>query len=279
MPSTSLAFTLTAMLAGSLAFADVTTLLPVKDASLFEPDTPGDQLSGGGGFLFVGRTGSGRLRRAMLKFDVAAAVPAGSTITAARLAVSVNRTQAPEYLATVHRISADWGEGSRVGTRGGAGGAVAQAGDATWSHRSWPTDLWANLGGDFEPPIICELPLAGIGRYTFSSEALVVTAQDMLDHPASNHGLLIIGDEISGVTAKRLAARNSNPAANRPTLIIEYTPACIGDWNRDAAVDGDDVIAFFAVWDEGLIEGDVNGDESVDGDDVIAFLGAWDTGC
>jgi hypothetical protein len=54
---------------------------------------------------------------------------------------------------------------------------------------------------------------------------------------------------------------------------------CLGDFNCDNAIDGDDVIGFFASWDAGLIEGDVSGDGSVDGDDVIAFFGAWDVGC
>jgi hypothetical protein len=66
MRSSPLAFAIAATLAAPLATADVTSLLPANDASLFEPDAPEDQLSGGGGSLFVGRTGSGRVRRAML---------------------------------------------------------------------------------------------------------------------------------------------------------------------------------------------------------------------
>ncbi len=277
MRSHVLAFTLAATLAAPLAAADITTLLPANDASLFEPDAPEDQLSGGGGSLFVGRTGSGRIRRAMLRFDIAAAVPAGSTITSARLSVSVNRTQAPEYFSSLHRISASWGEGRTVGTRGGAGGAVAQTGDATWSHRFWPNSPWVTPGGDFDPTPLCVLPLAGVARYSFSSEALTAAVQDMLDHPESNHGLLILGDELSGVTAKRIASRESSTVANRPTLLIEYRPACIGDWNLDGAVDGDDVIAFFVQWDSG--DADTNGSGTTDFDDLVLFMTDWDRGC
>ncbi len=57
------------------------------------------------------------------------------------------------------------------------------------------------------------------------------------------------------------------------------TPACIGDYNRDGGVDGDDVIAFFSDWDASLIEADVDGSGGVDGDDVILFFARWDTGC
>ncbi len=54
---------------------------------------------------------------------------------------------------------------------------------------------------------------------------------------------------------------------------------CPGDFNRDSSVDGDDVVAFFQVWDMGLIEGDFNADSSVDGDDVVDFFARWDSGC
>ncbi|MFZ4576615.1 MAG: lectin-like domain-containing protein, partial [Phycisphaerales bacterium] len=52
---------------------------------------------------------------------------------------------------------------------------------------------------------------------------------------------------------------------------------CLANWNNDGSVDGDDVIAFFADWDNN--NGDVNGDGGTDGDDVIEFFGAWDSGC
>jgi hypothetical protein len=58
-----------------------------------------------------------------------------------------------------------------------------------------------------------------------------------------------------------------------------YAPPCTGDYNRDGSVDGDDVIAFFQDWDNGIIEADVTGDDAVDGDDVIFFFNAWDQGC
>jgi hypothetical protein len=54
---------------------------------------------------------------------------------------------------------------------------------------------------------------------------------------------------------------------------------CLGDFNNDGGVDGDDVIAFFSAWDAGIITADVNQDGGVDGDDVIAFFNAWDSGC
>ncbi|MFZ4574492.1 MAG: GC-type dockerin domain-anchored protein [Phycisphaerales bacterium] len=57
------------------------------------------------------------------------------------------------------------------------------------------------------------------------------------------------------------------------------TDRCPADYTHDGAVDGDDVIEFFALWDSGEIGADFTGDGGVDGDDVIEFFGHWDSGC
>lgn len=54
-------------------------------------------------------------------------------------------------------------------------------------------------------------------------------------------------------------------------------PACPADWDRSGGVDGDDVIAFFADWDQSTA--DFNDDGGTDGDDVIAFFARWDANC
>ncbi|MFZ4575115.1 MAG: GC-type dockerin domain-anchored protein [Phycisphaerales bacterium] len=61
--------------------------------------------------------------------------------------------------------------------------------------------------------------------------------------------------------------------------VVAPPPACPADYNGDTGVDGDDVIAFFADWDGGVIGADFNGDGGVDGDDVIDFFARWDSGC
>lgn len=60
---------------------------------------------------------------------------------------------------------------------------------------------------------------------------------------------------------------------------ISVPVPCPADLNGDGGVDGDDVIAFFALWDVSDSGADFNGDGGVDGDDVIAFFGRWDNGC
>jgi hypothetical protein len=71
--------------------------------------------------------------------------------------------------------------------------------------------------------------------------------------------------------------KTGTPGSISPTIRV---PGCPSDVNLDGSVDGDDVIAFFAAWDSGSLNGgDYNGDGGVDGDDVIGFFAAWDSGC
>jgi hypothetical protein len=53
---------------------------------------------------------------------------------------------------------------------------------------------------------------------------------------------------------------------------------CGADYTGDGAIDGDDVIAFFADWDNPVPCADVDVSGSVDGDDVISFFAWWDAG-
>jgi hypothetical protein len=53
---------------------------------------------------------------------------------------------------------------------------------------------------------------------------------------------------------------------------------CPADFNQDGGVDGSDVDAFFAAWENGQEEADVNYDGGVDGADVDTFFAAWEAG-
>lgn len=52
----------------------------------------------------------------------------------------------------------------------------------------------------------------------------------------------------------------------------------IADVDGSGGADGDDVIAFFALWDVGADDADVNFDGGVDGDDIVVFFCWWDHG-
>src|SRR5690349_5045915 len=48
---------------------------------------------------------------------------------------------------TLHRVTKNWSEGPSSGFNGR--GAVSAAGDATWLHTSFNSQLWSTPGGDF----------------------------------------------------------------------------------------------------------------------------------
>jgi hypothetical protein len=72
----------------------------------------------------------------------------------------------------------------------------------------------------------------------------------------------------------------NNGTIDVPANVISMQPTfCPSDFDQSGSVDGDDVIGFFAAWDNGDIAADFDQSGSVDGDDVIGFFAAWDAGC
>ena len=228
----------------SAARADVIELTPIKDNTLYENAT-GALSNGAGTGIFVGNTASGETRRGLVAFDVAAAIPAGSTVEAVTLRVQVTLTIAGGESVALHRALLTWGEGTSdaeaAGGGGGGGGAGAPAApnDATWIHSFFNTQFWNAPGGDFAAAASAATQLAGPGAYTWASAPnLVADVQAWLDDPATNHGWVLVGDESQVKTAKRLASREA--ATNlRPTLIIRFTPP--PDCNTNGIVDDVDI--------------------------------------
>jgi len=58
-----------------------------------------------------------------------------------------------------------------------------------------------------------------------------------------------------------------------------YTrPPCGADFNGDGGIDGDDIIAFIAAWQSGMLFSDLNHDGAVDGADISEFFSRWEDG-
>ncbi|MFK7960353.1 MAG: DNRLRE domain-containing protein [Phycisphaerales bacterium] len=206
---------------GPAAAGQTVALEPVADNTLYE-DPSGSLSNGAGQHLFVGRTGDGTRRRGLLRFDVAAAVPAGATVTSAELRLYMSRTQAGPQNVGVHRAAADWGEGTSNAPGQEGGGAPASPGDATWIHTFSPGELWATAGGAFDTAASATQSVAGNGTYGFTSAALAADVQAWLDAPAGNFGWLLLGNEASGSTAKRFDSRENSFVDRRPQLVITY---------------------------------------------------------
>ena len=202
------------------AGASVATISSAKDNTLFEDDV-GSLSDGAGPTLFTGNNGQGLARRALLSFDVAAALPAGARVDSVRLAINVsNVSNNTTRTFTLHRVLLDWGEGTSS-TSGGVG-APATVDDATWLHMRWPDRLWTTPGGDFDAAPSASLDIAGVGLYSCLAPRMASDVQSWLDDPGGNHGWLIQWDEVTLNTAKRLDSRENGIASQRPALIVYY---------------------------------------------------------
>jgi hypothetical protein len=209
--------------AATPALAVTVELEPMMDATLYE-DAEGDLANGSGSHLFVGRTGQPLARRALLAFDIAGAIPAGSTVTSVGLHIEVSRASDPSAQAVrVHRVTEAWGEGASDAPGEEGSGTAAAPGDATWIHRSYPNDMWITAGGSFVPAASAQQAIGGLGPYSFSSTPeLVGDVQSWLDDPSGNFGWILVMEGSAAHTAKRFSSRENAEAASRPRLEIEY---------------------------------------------------------
>jgi hypothetical protein len=204
------------------ASAAIIVINPSKDNTLYEYDpAEGDHSNGAGFHFFAGENGMGELRRGVLAFDIAATIPACSTITAVSLTMNMSMTPAGALIVELHKVLADWGEGTSHAPMGEGDGASATPNDATWRHRFFDSVFWTTQGGDFSATVSASQSVGGVGQYTWSSAQMVADAQSWLDNPASNFGWLVLGDETAIATAKRFDTRES---ASPPMLTIQFTP-------------------------------------------------------
>jgi len=209
------------------ASADMVTLVPARDATLIE-STTGNFANGSGPALFAGRIAASSqfLRRSVLAFDVAGAVPRGSTVISVRLAMNVSSTNPGPAEIRLHRVLADWGEGASFAT--GGGGAPALPGDTTWLHRFYDDTLWTHPGGDFDPSPRAATIVEEAGPCTWGpTPAMAADVQSWLDDPAHAFGWIVLGDESRPQTVRRFDSREAPDWTLRPALEIEYEPPCV----------------------------------------------------
>src|SRR3954447_12316738 len=199
-------------------------LNPSKDNTLYEYDPNlGDLSNALGDHFFAGKTGqgTGSLRRGLLAFNVAGSIPSGSTITSASLTLNMSKTISGTVTVELHKLLADWGEGTSQASGEEGLGAPATPNDATWRHRFYDNIFWTTQGGDFSATVSASQSVNGLGPYVWSSAQMVQNVQSWLDNPASNFGWLVLGDESTSISSKRFDTRES---ASPPVLTIQYTP-------------------------------------------------------
>jgi hypothetical protein len=218
----------------SAANGDMITLGASRDATIYQ-NSPGN--SNGAGFtMFAGDNGMNSPRRALLDFDIAGSVPAGSTINSVQLTLvlqGVAGVDTTPRTISLNPLLANWGEGTTGAGLGGGGtgqGFPANPGDATWSQNSFGTSSWTNAGGDFSATSSASAVVSESlnTAYTWGSTAgLISDVQHWLDSPASNFGWILMGDETGSQTFRQFYTREEADADFRPALLVDFTPASV----------------------------------------------------
>jgi FtsP/CotA-like multicopper oxidase with cupredoxin domain len=206
-----------------VAHADSVVVGPNRDTTIYSES--GALSNGAGSQMFTGVTDNGAERRALISFDIAGAVPAGSTITSVSLTLRLTRTRIQNLTVGLHDVSATWGEAGSVAAGEQGAGAAAQPGDATWTTRIYPSTAWATAGGDRSASASATTIVGkDLIDYTWSSPGMAADVQSWLASPSSNQGWILIAQASGTRQTKRFATRSNTDASSRPRLTIVFTP-------------------------------------------------------
>lgn len=223
------------MAGGATLTAQTVDLSPVADAAIYEPNDECSNPSvdaaanGAGDYLFVGRTAGGggnSLRRSLLRFDVASAIPAGAAVESVSLSLTVDKVPPTVggFTTQLRSVQADWNEGPTDAGIPGGEGDTSVNGDVTWCDREVGSAEWSSPGGDYGPEVVGSVLMTDVGPYEVpSSPSMVAAVQAWLDQPSTNYGWLLRGGEGFGSvpSAKRLASREA--ISGGPMLTVTYS--------------------------------------------------------
>ncbi len=231
---TSAAFLLFGAVAS--ASADVVTVGSSQDTTIFGNNV--NNSAGGAVVMYSGTDGNASVKRALVQFDIASNVPAGSMITGVQLTLFLGQVAGMGITGTatisLYRLTDSWGEGTNGAGNSLVGlgqGFPAQNGDATWANRFFSTTSpvsWTNAGGDFISTSSAETIVGATtntGYAWLSTPALVADVQEWVDNPSSNFGwLLENSDEVSTRTFRAFFTREETNSTLQPQLQVTFIP-------------------------------------------------------
>ena len=227
--------------AAASARAETVSIGPKKNNTIYSES---ENTNGGGRYFFAGTTRLNSYRRAIISFDVAGNVPAGSTIGSATLTLRMTKTNvgAQPVVVHLHRCLLPWGEGTVRGPGEEGGGGAPHDGDATWSFNMFNIHPWSAPGGDYSPASSGSTLVANVAFYSWSSPEMAQDVQSWLDADETNFGWVVLaeGEGQPPITAKRFASRQNVTSEFRPVLQVVYNPPppdCDGGL-PDAGTDG-----------------------------------------
>ncbi len=208
----------------TLSAQQTVTITASKDNTLYQ-DSEGLVSNGAGTYLFAGRTNqaTNNLRRPVVKFDFVGKLPENAVLLSAKLKMNLSKTITGASNVNVHKLLADWGEGTSDASANEGSGASAALNDATWLYKFFSTQNWSKPGGDYSPePSATKLVGDVVGLVEWSDTLLLSNVKAWVLAPETNFGWILIGNEASQ-SSKRFDSRTIASAANRPQLVLQYT--------------------------------------------------------
>jgi hypothetical protein len=154
-------------------------------------------------------------RRALMRFELADAIPTGAMVTSVELVVNAVLMVPPTPVASdfgVHRLLRPWRETA-----------------ASWTWADNPIAAWGSPGAsredDAEPTASATVHVVGLGQYTYTSTPeLVADVQGWVDNPESNAGWLLRSGTEAPFTARHFGTREHSSGAARLTIEYEVMP-------------------------------------------------------
>ena len=225
-------FFLFLLFASAQSFSQTLTVAADKDNTIYSA-YPGNS-NGSGAFLFAGQNGASNansVQRALLHFNLSS-IPAGSTITAATLTITVGKSGPVATGINLNKLTTDWGAGTSDAGGVEASGAAATTNDATWVNNFFGSSTWTTAGGDFSGTAsghaLIGSSITSNTVINISSPGILADIQSFVNNPATNFGWIISSDnEAQENSVKRIISTNSANASLRPTLSVTYTAGAV----------------------------------------------------
>ena len=210
------------LLVPAVAAAETILIDAGRDATLIEePD--GALANGAGPVFFVGRTNQRQnsVRRGLIYFDVAAALPRNARVESVRVTLYMSPSNSAPSQIGLHRLLAAWGEGASYAT--GGGGDSSAPGDATWIHTFYDDGFWVKPGGHFVSRASASRDVAASDFYTWEgTRKTVADVRLWLAAPHRNFGWVLLSDETTPQNVKSFASREEPDPSLRPVLEVIY---------------------------------------------------------
>ena len=188
-----------------------------RDTTLYQESAVGN---GAGEWIFAGATEPSKndaaMRRALLGWNLST-VPAGAVIASASVSLRMDRTISPSYSFSLHKMLANWGEGSANAGSQEGDGSPASATDATWLKPFFgQAGLWTTPGGDFSGAGSASLGVNASAAYTWNSPGLAADVNAWLANPDTNFGWVLKADIGS-------ARKTGTGTSGQPSITVSDT--------------------------------------------------------